>query len=52
MGRDFKGKATLAILVVAIPLALVSSLLAYGLYVTTALIWLVPGRRIEKSLAP
>jgi uncharacterized membrane protein len=52
VGCDFKGKVTLAILVVAIALALVSSLLAYGLYVTTALIWLVPDRRIEKSLAP
>lgn len=52
VGRDFKGKVTLAILVVATPMALVSSLRAYGLYVATALVWLVPDRRIEKSLAP
>jgi uncharacterized membrane protein len=52
VGNDFKGKISLVIYAIAIPLAFLSSLLAYGLYILVALIWLVPDRRIEKTLAP
>jgi uncharacterized membrane protein len=34
----------------AIPLAFVSRWIALGLYVTVALIWLVPDRRLESTL--
>lgn len=51
VGRDFKGKISLVIYAAGIPLAFVSSQLAYGLYVLVALIWLIPNRRIEKTLA-
>jgi len=37
---------------IAIPLAFVSAWLAYGLYVFVAVMWLIPDRRIEKTLAP
>lgn len=51
VNRDVKGKASVVIYLVAIPLAFVSTWLAGGLYVLVAVIWLVPDRRIEETLA-
>jgi uncharacterized membrane protein len=51
VGRDFKGLLSTAIYLVAIPLALVAWWLAFGLYVLVAIMWLVPDRRIERTLA-
>jgi uncharacterized membrane protein len=51
IGRDFKGKASLAIYVVAVPLAFVSPLIAFVLYVAVAVVWIVPDRRIERAVA-
>ena len=51
LGRDFKGKVSLGIYLVAIPLALVNSWLACALYVLVAIMWLIPDRRIEKTMA-
>lgn len=51
LGRDVKGKVSVVIYLLAIPLAFVSSWLAGGLYVLVAVIWLVPDRRIERRLA-
>jgi len=51
IGRDFKGKVSVVIYAVAIPLALVNSWFAFGLYVLVAIIWLIPDRRIEKTLS-
>ena len=51
VGRDFKGKVSVVIYLVAIPLAFVNAWLAGGLYVVVAVLWLVPDRRIEKMLA-
>lgn len=50
LGTDFKGKISMVVYVVAIPLAFVNSLLAGSLYVLVAITWLVPDRRIEKRL--
>ena len=50
MGSDFKGKISLAIYVVAIALAFVNSRLGGALYALVAVIWLVPDRRIERTL--
>jgi len=50
LGADFKGKVSMVIYVFAIPLAFVHPLLACALYVSVALMWLVPDRRIEKTL--
>ncbi len=50
LGRDFKGKISVAIYAAEIPFAFVSSWLAFGIYVLVAIIWLVPDRRIEKIL--
>jgi uncharacterized membrane protein len=51
VGNDFKGKISVVIYGAAIPFAFVHSLIAGGLYVLVAIIWLIPDRRIEKVLA-
>ena len=51
LGRDFKGKISMAIYLVAVPIAFLSSWLAFALYVLVASIWFVPDQRIEKALS-
>ncbi|MBP6217410.1 MAG: DUF1211 domain-containing protein [Oligoflexales bacterium] len=48
LGKDFKGKISLIIYGLAIPLAFHSSYLALMLYTLVAILWLVPDSRIEK----
>ena len=50
IGRDRKGKVSLACYVLAIPLAFFVPLAAGGLMVLVALMWLIPDRRIEKVI--
>jgi len=50
LGRDLKGKISLVMYLLAIPLAFVRPWLAGALYVTVAVVWFVPDRRIEKTL--
>ena len=50
LGADFKGKLSMVTCLVAIPLAFVHPLLACALYISIALTWLIPDRRIEKKL--
>jgi uncharacterized membrane protein len=49
VGNDIKGKISAALYAVAIPLAFVHQLIADAIYVTVALMWLVPDRRIETT---
>ncbi len=49
---DTKGKVSVALYAVAIPLAFVSVWISCAIYVFVALMWIVPDPRIEKSLAP
>ena len=51
VGRDVKGKVSILIYAVAIGVSFLSPFIAWALYVAVALIWLVPDRRIEKTLA-
>ena len=51
IGRDAKGKISPALYAIAIPIAFVSPWLAFGIYVFVAMIWLVPDRRIESTIA-
>ncbi len=51
VGTDFKGKISPVLYLTAIPLAFVNPLLADGIYVLVALMWLVPDKRIETRLA-
>jgi uncharacterized membrane protein len=50
VGNDLKGKSSLVIYAIAIPLALVQPFLAGALYVVVAIIWLFPDRRIERAV--
>jgi uncharacterized membrane protein len=52
IGRDIKGKASLVVYLVAVPLAFVSSIAAFVLYVAVAAVWFVPDRRIERAVVP
>jgi uncharacterized membrane protein len=50
VGHDIKGKVSAVLYLTAIPLAFVHQLIADGIYVCVALMWLIPDRRIEKQL--
>ena len=50
LGRDRKGKLSLVVYAVAIPLAWVNPGVSDVLYVSVALGWLIPDRRIERVL--
>jgi len=50
VGSDFKGKASLALYVVSVPLAFVNSWISVAIYILVALIWFVPDSRIETSV--
>jgi uncharacterized membrane protein len=50
LGDDFKGKISIVFYAIAIPLAFVRSWLACLFYVLVAVIWLVPDKRIEKTI--
>ena len=51
VGRDRKGKLSLLLYVLAIPVAFLRPWMAVTLYVAGAIMWLVPDRRIERSLS-
>ena len=51
LGRDYKGKLSLAFYILAIGLAFLNRWLAGALYVLVAVMWLIPDRRIERVLA-
>jgi uncharacterized membrane protein len=51
IGRDWKGKLSLPLYIVAIIATLRSPWIASAILVFAALIWLIPDRRIEKRLA-
>jgi uncharacterized membrane protein len=51
VGRDLKGKVSLALYAVAIPLAFVERWIAIAIYVVVALMWLIPDRRIESRVS-
>ena len=50
VGRDEKAKVSVALYAAAIPLAFVDSRISCAIFVTLAILWLVPDRRIEKAL--
>ena len=50
LGRDWKGKLSPLVYLVAIVVSFLSPLAANALYTFVALLWLVPDRRIERAL--
>ena len=51
VGRDWKGKTSMVLYIVAISCAFWSPLVSHVIYIVVALIWLIPDRRIERTLA-
>lgn len=51
VGRDLKGMASLAFYAAAVPLAFTEPLVSCALYTLVAVMWLIPDRRIERTLA-
>ncbi len=50
IGRNEKGKISMALYALAVPIAFFSRFISLGLYITVAFMWLIPDRRIEKVL--
>jgi uncharacterized membrane protein len=51
IGRDWKGKASAILYLLAILCAFASPVISQVIYVLVALMWLIPDRRIERTLA-
>ena len=51
VGRDFKGKASPVLYSLGIAASFWNTWVAGGIYVAAALMWLIPDRRIERTLA-
>jgi TMEM175 potassium channel family protein len=51
VGRDWKGKISLALYLAAIPLAFVNQWISDAFYIAVAAIWLIPDRRIESRIS-
>jgi uncharacterized membrane protein len=51
IGRDWKGKVSVLMYGVAIPVAFLRPWIAGTFYVVAALMWLVPDRRIERAVS-
>jgi uncharacterized membrane protein len=51
LGRDYKGKTSLILYAVSVPLAFLDPRISTAIYVLVAFIWLIPDRRIEKVVA-
>ena len=50
IGHDFKGKISIVLYTIAIVAAFVHQTISHVIYVTVALMWLVPDRRIERRI--
>jgi uncharacterized membrane protein len=50
VGNEFKGKLSAALYAISIPLAFVHELISDAIFVFVALMWLVPDRRIERTI--
>ncbi|MEO8305700.1 MAG: hypothetical protein ABI724_16440 [Betaproteobacteria bacterium] len=50
VGKDFKGKISVVIYALAIPLSFANRWLAFGLYAFVAAMWFIPDRRIERAV--
>jgi uncharacterized membrane protein len=50
VGGDRKGKVSMLLYAAAIPLAFLNQWISDAIYAGVALMWLVPDRRIERTL--
>jgi len=51
LGSDFKGKISIVLDLIAIPLAFLKPWVAFAIYVLVAVMWIAPDRRIERKMA-
>ena len=51
LGGDFKGRISPMLYLVAIPIAFIAPLVAFGIYIFVAAMWIVPDPRIERRIA-
>ena len=51
LGADLKGKASPVLYVLAILAAFVSTTISLALFIAVALMWLIPDRRVERTIA-
>jgi uncharacterized membrane protein len=49
-GKDHKGIISVVIYVIAVPLAFLNSTITLCMYAMVAAMWLIPDRRIEKTI--
>lgn len=50
IGRDFKGKISPVLYVIAIAASFINEWISGGIYVLVAMIWLIPDKRIERII--
>ncbi len=50
VGKDLKGKVSIILYAIAIPLAFISKWTSMAIYILVAIWWLIPDKRIEKLL--
>ena len=50
IGNDFKGKLSIVVYAIAVPLAFFRQWIAGALYAIVAITWLIPDRRIERKI--
>jgi len=50
LGSDFKGKISIIFYLVAIPSAFIRPWIAFLIYISVAITWLIPDRRIERKI--
>jgi len=51
LGKDIKGKISLVVYLTAIPIAFYSTWISGALYISIAILWLVPDKRIEHAMS-
>ena len=49
LGRDIKGKVSVALYALGVAIAFVEPLLAYGMYVLVTIMWFIPDRRLANA---
>ena len=50
VGKDFKGIISIIVYIIAVPFSFIVSFISYALYVIVAIMWIIPDKRIEKSI--
>jgi hypothetical protein len=50
LGKDWKGRLSTILNIVAVFLAFLNPLLGLGVYFVVAIMWFIPDRRIEKAM--